>query len=131
MSSIINVENAALRSYAYRKKHVYINDNGTRLEKAVQSFLGWHELIESKIKADCVIQVENAPDQLSSFLTNNNILKSVDYKKLPSKNYNTRRKIKNYKEVQQHEWDALSQDLKSRLDAFCEKYGYSKIQYTV
>jgi hypothetical protein len=126
MSSIVNVENEAKASLAYRKKHVYINDNGTRLEKAVQSFLGWHKLIEDKIKADCIIQVENAPEQLKQFLISKNILAAVEYKTMPSNKYNTRRNKKQYKEITQHEWDSLPIDLKNRLDAFCEKYKYSK-----
>ena len=131
MSSIVNVEDAAPRSYQYRRKHVYINDNGTRLEKAVQSFLGWHELIEKKIKADCVIQVENAPEQLAGFLIRSGILKSVSYQSMPSEKYNTRRDDKNYKEIEQQEWDLLPVGLKLKLDAFCEKYGYDKIKYNI
>ena len=85
-------------------------------------------MIEKIIKADCVIQVENGPNQLKDFLRNKGI--SCEYKSLPPTDYNTRRKNRNYDIINQDEWDNLSQDLKDRLDRFCEKYGYDKIKYT-
>jgi LPS sulfotransferase NodH len=81
MSSIVNVENAARLSYQFRKKYVYINDRGSRLEKAVQSFLGWHEMIERNIKTSCTINIENSQSQLKSFLAGINL--PNDYKELP------------------------------------------------
>lgn len=128
MSSIVNVENAVLGSYEFRKKYVYINDRGSRLEKAVQSFLGWHEMIEKNIRSSRVIQIENSQAQLKSFLADINL--PNNYKVLPPTDYNTRKGKKQYSEITQSEWDNLSVDLKNRLDLFCEKYGYEKIKYT-
>ena len=129
MSSIVNIENKASESYAFRKKYVHIKDSAPRLERAVQSFLGWHEMIENTVKVDCVIRVEDAAEQLKSFLDSKNI--PCEYRALPPEDYNTRRRSKkhSYEPILQKEWDELPLNLKNRLNAFCEKYGYEKIKF--
>ena len=130
MSSIVNIENNAKDSYNFRKKYVAIKDSAPRLERAVLSFLGWHEMIEKTVKVDCVIQIENAEEQLREFLESKNI--PCNYRtNLPPKDYNTRRNSSkyNYEPILQSEWNALPQKLKDKLNAFCEKYGYEKIKF--
>jgi len=121
MSSIINVENNNKNSFLYRKKHVYIG-NGSRLERAIESFLGWHELIESQ-HTDVVIHIENANNEIKEFLNSKKIQFNNNYN-LPPSNYNTRKHNREYSDITKDEWLNLPKSLISKLDNFCKTYNY-------
>lgn len=125
MPSIAFTENTNKNSWNFRKRFVKVTEGASKLQQAVESYLGWNKMIE-EIGPDLVIRVEDGEQKLKRFLEKRGVMKEVNFT-FRNKNHNSRKNKKNYRQFTQKEWEELPSNLKEELNEFCDKYGYDRI----
>ena len=136
--SIIRENKFSKLSFQFRNKHlkkqfgIDLNDYVTELEKAAWSFLYWNKIIKQQ-NPDLVIRVESDRIKLLKFLREKKLteIDNLDSITLPSTDFNANKKYQGVfrkKPILVREnWDALPNELKIKLNDFCEEYNYPLI----
>jgi|GEM_PF-61610 len=139
--SIIRDNQFSDLSYQFRKKHIQkqlginLDEYSTELEKAVISFLCWNAIIEQQ-NPHLIIKVEQDQLKMLKFLQEQKLtnIKDLDDVNLPSQDVNKDKPcqgvVREKPIITEAEWKQLPQDLKNKLNDFCQKYGYS-LMFTI
>ncbi len=126
------------KSFEFRRKHIqrYFGIDLvdlSPLDAAVASFIYWNRIIEL-MNPKIVIRIETDQRKLFQFLKRKKLIKSDrrfgEFKK-PSKDVNTKKpyngKIIEKPDLEQSDWDTISDFLKLELRFFCKRYGYDNL----
>jgi len=107
-------------SVEFRRKHLNINTNLSKLSQSIQSFLGWNKLIQS-LELNLKVKVENCVEKVEKFLKEKNLSKSINRDKLPSKDYNSRSYSDN---INSRMKDNVPKKLRDKLNDWCRDHNY-------